>query len=92
MRKSIKVWCVQSRDGWCATKNGKRPDTEANSVDTLCEYIVVLPFAWCLRKPTCKDCLAILKRKHEKATAMSALRKQPKAKRAALLQRVRPRD
>jgi len=52
------VWCVQHRDGWCATKSQpKNTPRYQDHVKTLCAYVVTLPFGFARRAPTCKDCL-----------------------------------
>ncbi len=51
------VWCVQHRDGWCATADGAAPADDATSVKTACGYFVTLPFGSKRRKPDCQDCL-----------------------------------
>ena len=51
-----KVWCVQHRAGWCATKDGKKPAETENNVPTRCGFFVVLPWGFERRVPTCTDC------------------------------------
>lgn len=58
-----KVWCVQHREGWCATKTREAPDLDSTSVETLCDHTVILPWASELCAPTCRDCRTILNRR-----------------------------
>lgn len=52
------VWCVRHRDGWCATKGGRRPDPEAWSDLTRCGYQVLLRWGSEKRLPDCPECRA----------------------------------
>jgi hypothetical protein len=61
-------WCVRHRDGWCATKNGKRHADTQDSVPTKCGYFVILPGGSERRAPDCPDCLAALTRAMEAET------------------------
>lgn len=54
------VWCVRHRDGWCATKDGRKHDDAENNVATKCEHFVVLPWGAEKREPTCNECKAVL--------------------------------
>lgn len=56
-------WCVQSREGWCAVKGGKKPSESADSVETRCGHAVILPWGHKKRIPDCGHCLAKEKRK-----------------------------
>jgi hypothetical protein len=46
--------------GWCATKSGKGFNEATFSVQTKCDYFVILPFGKKKRMPTCPDCRRIL--------------------------------
>lgn len=53
-----KIWCVRSREGWCATATGRREST--TNVKTRCGRYVVLPWGSALRRPDCANCIAKL--------------------------------
>ena len=57
--------CVRHRDGWCATRRKRLPtDNEVTDAQpTLCKHYVVAPWGYEFRRPTCPECLAILKAK-----------------------------
>ena len=58
-----KRWCVRHRNGWCAAlEEGALPEDMADNVDTLCGMVVVLPFGFEEREPTCSECLKIMER------------------------------
>lgn len=50
------VWCVQHKGGWCATKRGRRPDTEAWCDETRCDHFVIGRWGSEKREPTCPEC------------------------------------
>jgi hypothetical protein len=50
-------WCVKHHDGWCLTKNGKRPRSDHN-VTTKCEHFVIAALSFEQTEPTCSECLA----------------------------------
>lgn len=50
------VWCVQHRDGWCATFGGRRPTEAQTTVETRCRHFVILPYGFERRQPDCDDC------------------------------------
>ena len=54
---SPKVWCVRHRKGWCAIKDGKKPEEDGGNVPTLCDHHVILNFGVELRRPDCPDCI-----------------------------------
>ena len=54
-------WLVRHRDGWCATKNGKRFRDDAWSVDTKCAHVVTLPSGMKRGIPDCPDCRSVLR-------------------------------
>lgn len=57
-------WCVQHKDGWCAAKGQRRvPRESGGRIRTLCGHYIILPLGvdWCA--PTCKECLARMKRR-----------------------------
>ena len=51
------VWCVKHRDGWCATKFGRRPSGDALHDDTRCGHVVTLRVGSERRMPTCLECV-----------------------------------
>lgn len=59
----VKVWCVQHRDGWCATANGgrARPDHSATSDETACGFFITLRWGQEKRMPDCATCLRALR-------------------------------
>jgi len=54
------VWCVQSRDRWCATKDGRKPSADATCDPTACGMYVTLRWGSAKMRPTCEHCLAAL--------------------------------
>lgn len=56
------VWCVQHREGWCATATGKQHREDATNVRTRCLQYVVLPMGSERRVPTCVECIEAMKR------------------------------
>lgn len=48
--------CVKHRDGWCATR--LRQVRYRDSIKTLCNHYVTMPYGVELREPTCALCLA----------------------------------
>ncbi len=50
------VWCVRHRDGWCATKAGRRPTTDAIHDETRCGHTVHLRTGSGRRLPNCAGC------------------------------------
>ena len=54
MSESREVWCVRHRDGWCATKGGKRYAVSAASVPTRCGMFVTGPGGMERRTPDCQ--------------------------------------
>lgn len=55
-----RVWCVFHREGSCATKSGNRPAKAIVSEETLCGYVVTLPYKGQYGRPGCPECLKIL--------------------------------
>ena len=55
------MWCVKHKDGWCAVKDGKKPDERETSVPVKCDHFVILPLGMERREPTCPECLKLLK-------------------------------
>lgn len=51
------TWLVEHRDGFCATKSGKRAPESAASVETLCGHFVILPYSTENGKVDCPECL-----------------------------------
>ena len=51
--------CVRHRDGWCATR--KTTLAYADSIKTLCGWVVILPHGIERRLPDCPECKAKLK-------------------------------
>ena len=62
------IWCVRHRDGWCATATGRRCTDGAWNVGTKCKHFIVAPTGCEVRKPTCPECLAALKKTKRKAS------------------------
>lgn len=54
------VWCVESKDGWCAVADGRCPEEGSVSVQTACGQFVTLPFGFDLHEPDCENCRAAL--------------------------------
>ncbi len=50
------VWCVQHRDGWCATYGGRRPDPKALNDRTRCGHFVIARVGSERREPDCIEC------------------------------------
>ncbi len=56
-------WCVGrrgegGRTEWCIAKDQtKKPNPEADSIATLCDYFIILGYGVARQKPTCEDCL-----------------------------------
>jgi hypothetical protein len=59
----LPVPCVRSRDGWCVIASGEDYEGTPNSVNTLCGYVVILPWAGARRLPDCPLCLEALRKK-----------------------------
>lgn len=59
-RQSSTVECVQHREGWCATHDGRRPNEAESNVPTLCNRFVVCPMGFEKMEPTCLACVAVL--------------------------------
>jgi len=57
--------CVRHREGWCATRRKRIPDENDRAAGTgaatLCRYVVVLPWGYERRTPTCAACLLRMK-------------------------------
>jgi len=51
-----RVWCVRHRDGWCATKRGRRPDPDAIQDETRCNHFIVMRWGSEKREPDCPEC------------------------------------
>ena len=54
------AWCVQHREGWCATEDGKKPTEDAWVDITACGHSVTLRIGSAKREPDCAECLAAL--------------------------------
>ena len=54
------VWCVRSRDGWCACNRNRDPGEGTDSVPTKCAHFIVLPMGIEFRQPDCPVCRAVL--------------------------------
>jgi len=52
------VVCVRHRDGWCATR--RKHVRYADSVTTLCGYIVTMPLGIERREPDCEECRRVI--------------------------------
>lgn len=65
------VWCVRHRSGWCAAKENRRLRDMADSVPTLCGHVVVLPYGYDERDPTCDECYAIIQERHRRARGIA---------------------
>jgi hypothetical protein len=50
------IWCVQHRDGWCATKGGAEPSEKADYDPTACGDVVTLRIGSAVREPDCGEC------------------------------------
>lgn len=59
-KSARQVWCVKSREGWCAVKDGRRPPEAVACVPTKCEHYVILPVGIDRRVPTCRPCADII--------------------------------
>jgi pyrimidine deaminase RibD-like protein len=55
------VWCVKHRDGWCATKSGRRYAEGITNAPTKCKHYVTLPCGYERRVPTCVECIEAMK-------------------------------
>lgn len=51
------VWCVESRDGWCAIAGNARPPEGETGVPTRCGMVVVFPGKYDQRQPDCPECI-----------------------------------
>lgn len=61
----LKPWLVKHKDGTCCLKHmdRKKPPSDAiNSVPTLCDHWVTLPYGYEQGEPTCTNCTAALSR------------------------------
>lgn len=65
------AWCVQHREGWCATKGGRLPDPDAWHDESRCGYVVIGRWGDEKRLPTCEECLAHMRRSRGKRTESS---------------------
>jgi hypothetical protein len=54
------AWCIQHRDGWCATKDGAEPSEDAWKDPTACGYVVTMRGGSEIREPDCEECRAAL--------------------------------
>lgn len=54
------VVCVQHRDGWCAVGEDVVEPQCWNTIRTLCNHFITMPFGIKKRRPTCPECLAML--------------------------------
>jgi len=57
------VWCVKHREGWCATKGGRRPDPKALSDATRCGSQVIARWGGEKRIPDCEECLKLMRKR-----------------------------
>lgn len=55
----MKFTIVEHREGWCVAMDASDPN--AWNVATLCNHYVIGPLATKSGKPTCPDCIAVLK-------------------------------
>jgi hypothetical protein len=53
-------WCVLAKDGWCLTKHNRKPAEGADATPTACGWIIVYPWEFDQRAPTCRQCIAFL--------------------------------
>ena len=62
-RGSSRVWCIQHRDGWCASFRGHEPSESAMRDKTACGMFVLLRLGSEKRVPTCRHCKARVARR-----------------------------
>lgn len=60
------VWCVQHRDGWCATRSGAKPSADAWKDATACGCWVTMRMGSEIREPDCEECHAALSAQESK--------------------------
>jgi hypothetical protein len=54
---------VQGKEGWCVCRTKSRSTLYADQIPTLCGHYIIFPFNISKSvKPTCSECLKILKR------------------------------
>ena len=57
--------CAKHNDGWCATDLDEMPEDNLNT-PTVCGMYVWIPLDMRRRRPTCPECLEILKERKTK--------------------------